>query len=528
MYDWTIMVYLGGDNNLGQDMIWALKAIQSWRRAVEHAGHPQNLKVLALFDGGGPPVEFDFDKLQGGDAAAALLARTTEVRDEADDDLAKRMLAVEPVRTTLQKFISKSVKKHKAHHYMIVLSGHGSGAIGDFLTGDKRINGLSIPSLGNVLEVCRKELEMDAKFDILGFDTCQMSMAEIACQVQDSVSLMIGSEGFQPNMGWPYEEILTLLKTPEIANDAGLFAENVVKQHIQYYLDFAAADLSTDISVLNLKYFGELEKALAGFTQALQIKRENRKQWEDRLKMTPEDWKNAVQQSALADNNVRNAITLAHWEAQGYKKEQYADLWDFSDCLSHRLDLLIQEYGNIETRRDTVKRYQLIQAACESIKNVIEPQTRTKSDERFVRLSGYAGPQFQHSHGISVFFPWANLTDAAGIADVDHYQTLRFASATTWDEFLRLFVHITQRAKREEPTKGADIPSLLNQRTGLFIPKPGKDPDGAVLDRDPDGAVLDRTTLGTAKIESMKNPPIVWREWSGKPPSVEVRDKKSQ
>src|SRR5262249_27769420 len=51
MATWTIMVYFAGDTGLGQEMIWALKAIRETER-------PKGIKVVALFDGGGPPTTF--------------------------------------------------------------------------------------------------------------------------------------------------------------------------------------------------------------------------------------------------------------------------------------------------------------------------------------------------------------------------------------------------------------------------------------------------------------------------------------
>ena len=57
VFDWTIMIYFGGDNNLGEEMIWALKDIQAWRRSNPDA----NIKVCALFDAGGPPVRIPDD-----------------------------------------------------------------------------------------------------------------------------------------------------------------------------------------------------------------------------------------------------------------------------------------------------------------------------------------------------------------------------------------------------------------------------------------------------------------------------------
>jgi hypothetical protein len=103
-----------------------------------------------------------------------------------------------------------------------------------------------------------------------------------------------------------------------------------------------------------------------------------------------------------------------------------------------------------------------------------------------------------------VYLPWASLTDAAGITDLECYQDLRFAQETAWDELIRLYLYKTQREVREENTIGEKLPSLLNRRTGLFIPQPGRDPED-----DP----YSRTRLGTGKIDNMKNPAIEWKKW---------------
>jgi hypothetical protein len=192
---------------------------------------------------------------------------------------------------------------------------------------------------------------------------------------------------------------------------------------------------------------------------------------------------------------------LARREAQGYKREQYVDLWDFCSCLAMRVGKL-----------DENKYHDLI-AACQSIMNAIDPTKEQQRGQGIVRLSGYCGPRFQYSNGLSIFFPWASFTDAAGIVDLDHYQGLRFAEFSLWDEFLRLYLHAT---KRDVRTRYANTEflhsSLLNRLTGLFTSGPGKDAQVSTGDKDAQVSTGDKSKLGVAKIESMKNPPTEWYE----------------
>ena len=529
--DWTIMIYFGGDNNLSEEMIWALKDIQAWRSSANYKG---GIKVCTLLDAGGPPVRIDDDDLfQGGRPVDlkpaglrlyhqpaigdAVLQTTVKVREKVDTTNPKEITKVDSVKKTLTDFVTAvmKAKKFRASRYMLVLSGHGSGAIGDFLTGDKRIFGLTIRALGEVLAGVHAPGEKKKPIDILGMDSCQMSMAEVACEVQDSVQYMIGSEGFQPNTGWPYQKVLDLLSDATTAADPGEFAEAIVRAHIEYYLDYASVDLSTDISALNLVYFQNLQGHLKKLTSALQPED---KEWKRKLDVAAPDLsqelKKVLDTKPLWDQYVKEAIILSHWGAQGYKKEQYVDLWDFCRLFYERLD---------------PAKYKELYGACRDIMKVIDPdayeQIKKSADpkgaipgktERFVRISGYSGPQFQHSHGVSLFFPWANLTDAAGITDLQYYQTLRFARDTAWDEFILLYLCAAQREVRTENTTGDNLPSLLNRRTGLFFPKPG---------RDPEGNSYDKTKLGTAQIESMKNPPIEWKKWFVSPMPAKQQEK---
>lgn len=210
---------------------------------------------------------------------------------------------------------------------MLVLAGHGSGAVGDFLTGDKRVFGLTIQGLGEVLDAVKKKHRTEEKpipIDILGMDSCQMSMAEVAREVQESVQLMVGAEGFQPNAGWPYEDVLNLLNSSEIATDPGKFAEAIVRTHITYYFDYASADLSTDMAVINLKHFEVFQKAIEGLTKALGFERQTQARFEAIEKLPAEELRakldGMIAKTALANPYVENAIVLAHWKAQGYKK----------------------------------------------------------------------------------------------------------------------------------------------------------------------------------------------------------------
>jgi hypothetical protein len=549
MKDWTIMVYLGADNNLGQEMIWALKDIYQ-------TDPGDRIKVVALFDGGGRPRRFDPQKDRdemkelpkarganggqkppadvppGGDGAVLIASDETPTQSGA---------SVDSIEKTLKSFILDTIKddENLAQHYMLILSGHGSGVIGEFLPAQKRLFGLTIPTLKSVLRAVKAKLddrEGSKKIDILGLDACEMSMTEIAYEVGEQVDYVIGAEGFQPNTGWPYDRVIRLFSDPKISKNPASVCENIVKSNIQFYLDYTTADLSVDTSALDVssesKKLSGLKAALSKFTAAMEVKEETEEEAKARLKMQMDDsdkekldteLERRKKDSGFSDKDLVDAIVLARREAQGYKNEQFVDLWDFCDLLIRRLKHLEQVLGfgpttgESEEARDLrtrLTRIGKVKDACGQIQDAIAPE-EDSGKKGLVIASAYAGAAFQHSHGVSIYFPWANLTDAAGIPDVDHYRLLEFAKDTAWDEFIRLFHFATIRDFRRKDVKLSPTRlSLLNRRSGLFTGVPGhKDPEISTHDRDPEISTHDRTNVGAVRIAAMKNPPIEWRQY---------------
>ena len=56
MNDWTVMVYLAGENNLAEEMVYALKSMQLV------GSQPGDYEVVALYDGGLGPVTIEIEK----------------------------------------------------------------------------------------------------------------------------------------------------------------------------------------------------------------------------------------------------------------------------------------------------------------------------------------------------------------------------------------------------------------------------------------------------------------------------------
>ena len=631
--DWTIMVYLGGDNNLAEEMVYSLKSMFS-------VGSTKDIAIFAFFDAGLDPVRFPVetrDQRRKRVGRRALRLNSSDGPVTEDHSLLEYREAlvdatpteVKSVQSTLEEFLLNSICEEPANHYMLVLSGHGSGSIGDFLGARKRSSGLTISDLGETLRSiseCFREASATRvyqKIDILGLDSCQMSTAEVAYQVRNHVKFMIGAEGFEPNTGWPYDRMLDSLKRAvgqaeaickssvdairgalsknkkwglqdgyeaakeaaaeifakleegadwqkfepktviglaergavqlvknetieqlksdaknlkeanesdvlahalrfaqkmvedilpkdvleeryeeiqkiltQLAEDAVLevfpeklteatlgkvippdspsvvfpapkqLAAGVVRQYTHFYAsDYTLADVSTDVAALDLAKMDSLVELLRkgnGLTDLMTLS----------LKSAHDPKRVYLDEAEPPYEDINDAIVLAHWEAQGYKDEQNVDLWDFCGRLKARCIRIAKRSSRLAND---------IAAACDAVQSSISDPKR----HSLTVLSGYCGPAFQHSHGLSVYFPWCESTDAAGFPDIAHYGTLEFAFGTRWDEFLDAYTEETRREGRL--TSGRVHRSTLNRRDGFFM----GEPDEGVLSDEADLNVQD-------------------------------------
>src|SRR5437867_4433517 len=260
---WTVMVYLGADNNLSVDFLWDLKEMQD----VLEVGPEKEVTVVAQYDPGqGIPTQryvinkgsaqarADAAKLPPPDGQDGWLILDHFEIPKLSEDLELKNIVngfkakgkeqkqrfkeykntlggqKDPLNKntgdpmTLLQFISWGINTYEAKRYMVVLAGHGSGAVEDFLLKDESSrDSLTLHELRDVFQLVQKklglrleELKADAektrhsdqklkqlrelladkrdRLDILGMDSCLMSMAEVNYQLAGNVDYLVGAE----------------------------------------------------------------------------------------------------------------------------------------------------------------------------------------------------------------------------------------------------------------------------------------------------------------------------------------------
>ncbi len=419
--EWTVMVYLAGDNNLDSAGVVDLKEMKK-------VGSTEQINVIAQFDREGKDIATNrYYIRKGGTLAKDVVGNLGETNMGNP--------------RVLEDFIKWGIKNYPAEHYLVVVWNHGNGwndenvyrvARNMMKLNIKRRGEVVLPAKGaqkdsvsirriraiggkkfrhalfhtsimkaittrgiaydddaqdfldniemkRLLASTKKILKR--KIDILGMDACMMSMAEVVYQLRDSVSLTVGSEEVEPGDGWPYNRILAkLAKKPAMTPNE--LATTIVNEYVASY----PANAGVTQSACDLSKAGLLASAVDQLADVLN--------------------------SHLSDAAVRATVIECRLQTQAYDTPDYIDLYDFCGLLESKTG------------------FDDIRAACSAVKNMIQR-------DGVVIRSGYKGKNVKHSNGLSIYFPQKSLSSL--------YATLDFTKKTSWGKFLERCISYTRR-----------------------------------------------------------------------------------
>ncbi len=418
---WTVMVYLAGDNNLDDAGVVDLKEMKK-------VGSTAGINVLAQFDRVGAGVH----------TQRYVLKKGGVLDKDAVADLGETNTGDPKV---LEDFIKWSADKYPAEHYLLVIWNHGAGwddtniyrmarrslnldisrrgaiagkarptAVGTLPSGrirtigDRRfkralfsttilaaIHSRAIAFDDNAkdfldnLELKRLLLTanqmLGQKLDILGMDACLMNMVEVGYQVRDSVMYAAGSEQTEPNEGWPYDLILG-----ELAKRPSMSPTDLSKVIVKNYLASYKPTQQVTYSAFDLSHSADIATAVDGLAKALIAN--------------------------IGDAVVCNATMRARGQVQRYEVPEYVDLVDFATLLQGQVSV------------------PALKTACQGVLDAARVG-------QFIVASGFKGKPMANSHGVSIYFPTSTISPS--------YSKLDFVKNTVWDEFLRCYLDATMR-----------------------------------------------------------------------------------
>jgi hypothetical protein len=159
--------------------------------------------------------------------------------------------------SVLRDFLQWATEQFPAERYMLVLCGHSYGLRFGHEAGDA-VNFIELAEILRALKARR-----GANLDILGFNSCTMSVVEAACEFGDSADFMIAPQTVMPFPGWPYEAILRRLRRNPSIEPAQL-GERVVRSFVRSYKRRHVA-----LTMLDLRKAERLKSAVGSLTKAL-------------------------------------------------------------------------------------------------------------------------------------------------------------------------------------------------------------------------------------------------------------------
>ncbi|PWJ11772.1 clostripain-related cysteine peptidase [Jannaschia seohaensis] len=373
--EWTVMVYLDGDNDLEY---FALSDINEMEAGLPERG----VEVVVLLD-----RAQGFDDSDGDWTEARVYRVTSDTDPEhiASDELARLGEVNMGAPETLASFVSASINKFPARNYAVVLWDHGGGwrSMASDHDAPGTSNGYDDFNLAEVSEGLRTGLARTSvkKLDIVGFDMCLMAQLETGYELRKLADVLVASQAVEPGDGWPYDAIL-----PEFGKEtlgAQRLGAAIVEAYGAYYgarnetvATLSAIDLAEMTRVANA--LDTISTSLAGSLSAT---------WSD------------VSRSLFYSESYSERTDVRH----GNRALASVDLLDMVGRLRHS----VQPFPAEDAYRDLVD-----------------------AMDRAV-IANYHSPRHRLSHGMAIYAPL--LSEQFN----EDYATTALAARSTWTGLLK-------------------------------------------------------------------------------------------
>jgi hypothetical protein len=403
---WTVLVFANGDDGDLEEP--SVADFREMARVPNNA----NVNVVMQLDragGSGNPL--------WGGTARFYIRHQKEPRCK-DAITYTRTSANMAAEETLYEFVQWGMANFPAKHYALILSCHGSGyrAIpSEDLPGDSQPKRnlpafkASSPDDGEALynaELVRAarraldEVSKDAKFGVLGFDSCLMGMVETAYAVAPVAKYMVASEEMVSARGFEYEDLLRRLTASPNSTE-----EQVAAMMVASYAQSYGKNGYATLSALDLASIGVIADDLSTLSKLLRA---------DIKKVAP-------------------AVSAARKQCERYALEEplpfyHVDVRRFSDVLS-----------NDNTLSPTVR------AAAKKVADAVKAATGSRVYAGTPRQGRYG------SHGLAIYFPASKaeflqdpFNDGSYLkppppARKDDPDAIRFVLDHKWADFLAAY-----------------------------------------------------------------------------------------
>ncbi len=255
--NWTVLVYLDGDNDLEESAIDDYKEMAS-------VGSTDALNIIVQFDR--ISSNEDWDDTSNGDWKGVKRFRVERNKKPAKSnqiaDLGELNMG-DP--HTLSDFVTWGIQTYPAQHYALIFWDHGASwpgvASDDSSDGDM----LTLPELATALADVQKKTGV-GKLDLIGFDACLMGQIDVLQTIAPFGQVAVGSADLEPGEGWAWNAWLAdLIQKPN--TDAAALAPSIIKSFTAFYKE--EDDPSVTLSAFDLNKIDLMTTQLDTLANAL-------------------------------------------------------------------------------------------------------------------------------------------------------------------------------------------------------------------------------------------------------------------
>lgn len=253
--DWTVLVYMDGDNNLEAAALADL-------RKMARVGSSARVAIVAQFDRTSSTNLWDDTTAGNWVGTRRFLVQPGMEPDAAAavQNLGEQTMG-DP--TTLADFVSWGVSSYPARHYALILWAHGAAWQGLASDGPADSASLTLPELSAALAIARARTG-GTTLDLLGFDACLMGQLDVLQAVAPYAHVAVASAEVEPTQGWAWDVWLAALAA-DPAQEAATIAGVIVESYINSY--HGTADVT--LAAFDLAQVGQISAHLDRLTRAL-------------------------------------------------------------------------------------------------------------------------------------------------------------------------------------------------------------------------------------------------------------------
>ena len=365
---WGFYIYMAADNSLWEEAEWDLNEMK------RIGSRPGLLEIVTLTDYQERTGYKDEADIRNGTTRAYHVLKGQLEQTPLDELNPAWNKEVDMGKgESLSSFLTWATTAYPAQNRVLVIWDHGKGW--------KKVAEDSGGSYLTMQEISGALDEVGVNFTMIGFDACLMAQTEIVHTLAPYTELVIGSQAYEPALGWTYDTMLGSLLPDLEQLESEEVARRLIHNYVESYRNGSkSSDYSVTYSAVAVEELARLETAIEEL--AWQLRNVSR-----------------VYRAALL--GIRDSTQTFH-------DNDFLDLYDLSQQVAQRIPIPQVKAAALQVQT-------AVENAVVAQDHWFMPNRRDVTD----------------AHGLSLYFPDNSIKST--------YFDLSFTHGSYWPQFLDEF-----------------------------------------------------------------------------------------